>query len=214
MELTRAEFEARYTAGNLRIALIGMSNIGKSYTATRLTKHYDMSLIEVDKIIWQQLGQGSMADFADWQGQPYSKDYAAREAKSIELETQATLEALAMQSRNPLLDTTGSVIYTDKTVLETLKSKYFIVHIRASKHAVNMLKKQYFKTPKPLIWRHHYHDVAGKTPTESIQHCYPDLLSSRAKAYAELADHSLESDFILNPDTDTSDVFKALKPAC
>jgi len=73
MQLSRAEFESLYKDGTLRVALIGMSNIGKSYTGMRLATDYDMSLIEVDKLIWQELGQGSMDDFAAWQGQPYSR---------------------------------------------------------------------------------------------------------------------------------------------
>jgi len=48
--MTRAEFEGRYADGALKMAFIGMSNIGKSYTALRLATHYDYKLIEVDKI--------------------------------------------------------------------------------------------------------------------------------------------------------------------
>jgi len=36
MKLTRSEFERRYAENSLRIALVGMSNIGKSYTGMRL----------------------------------------------------------------------------------------------------------------------------------------------------------------------------------
>jgi len=213
MKLSRAEFEARYAAGTLRIALIGMSNIGKSYTAMRLATHYDMALIEVDKLIWQELGQGSMADFAAWQGQPFSDGYEQREAKSIALETRATAKALKSGARNPLLDTTGSVIYTNDTVINALKSDYYIVHIQASENAVSKLKKLYFKNPKPLIWHGHYRNVDGKTQEQSILHCYPELLASRARAYSELADHRLDSDFVLNPDVTIPDIYEALKPA-
>jgi len=213
MQLSRAEFESLYKDGTLRVALIGMSNIGKSYTGMRLATDYDMSLIEVDKLIWQELGQGSMDDFAAWQGQPYSDGYAEREAESIALETKATAKALRTDARNPLLDTTGSVIYTGADVLDTLKAQYYVVHIRASRDAVNRLKIQYFKQPKPLIWAGHYRKIDGKTPDQSILECYPDLLASRAKAYSAAADHTLESSFILNPDIGIADIYEALKPA-
>jgi len=121
MNLTRAEFDARYKAGTLRVALIGMSNIGKSYSGMRLATHYDFTLIEVDKLIWEELGQGSMDDFAKWQGQPYSKGYDTREKRSIALETAATEKAIRVEARNALLDTTGSVIYTSDEVLKTLR---------------------------------------------------------------------------------------------
>ena len=72
MKLTRAEFAKRYAKGTLKIAFIGMSNIGKSYTALRLASRYDFNLIEVDKIIWENLGHESMDAFAKWQGHPYT----------------------------------------------------------------------------------------------------------------------------------------------
>ena len=96
MQLTRADFEKRYAENTLRIAFVGMSNIGKSYTGSRLSKALDFDLIQVDELIWEALGQGSMADFAAWQGQPYSEGYAEREAKSIALESEATAKALNM----------------------------------------------------------------------------------------------------------------------
>lgn len=213
MQLSRAEFDTRYKAGNLRIALIGMSNIGKSYTAMRLATHFDMSLIEVDKLIWEELGQGSMDDFAAWQGHPYSDGYKDREARSITLETKATAKAIGTKLRNPILDTTGSVIYTDKDVLTALKKDFYIVHIRASNDDIKRLKVQYFKQPKPLIWAGHYRPIDGKSQDESILDCYPNLLAARAKSYNQLADHTLESRFILNPDIDVADIFAALKPA-
>ena len=116
MQLSRAEFEARYAAGTLRVAFIGMSNIGKSYTAMRLATDDKFSLIEVDKLIMKELGQGSMDDFANWQGQPYSDGYAERELESIELESNITKAAMRDVVGNTILDTTGSVIHTHQAV--------------------------------------------------------------------------------------------------
>lgn len=213
MQLTRGEFEARYAAGNLRIALVGMSNIGKSYTGMRLATEFDFKLIEVDKIIWQRLGQGSMADFAAWQGQPYSEGYEAREAKSIQLETDATREAIGYRGGNAILDTTGSVIYASNEVLDNLVSDWFIVHISASEEAVDRLKVQYFKHPKPLIWRGHYQQAKGESQDEAILSSYPNLLAARAKAYAALANQTIGSDVILDPNMSIANIFERLKPA-
>jgi shikimate kinase len=213
VKLTRAEFERRYANGTLKLALIGMSNIGKSYSGMRLATRYDFTLIEVDKLIREELGQGSMDDFAKWQGQPYSQGYAEREAKSIALENQATQRAMQAEGRNPLLDTTGSVIYTSDNVLAALKDSHYIVHIKAAKDAVHRLKTQYFKSPKPLIWAGHYQQIDGKTKRQSILECYPKLLKSRVKSYAELADHTVSSADILNPDMTTEKLFDLIKPA-
>jgi len=213
MRLSRDEFERRYAEKNLRIALVGMSNIGKSYTAMRISNRFDFDLIEVDKLIWEALGQGSMADFAAWQGQPYSDGYAEREAKSVALESDATANAIASSSGNAILDTTGSVIYTDKHVQEKLLSDWYIVYISASAEAVKLLKAQYFMHPKPLIWNGHYSCRDGQSPDKAIMTCYPNLLESRAKAYAELADVMVESDLILDPEQSVETIFEALKPA-
>lgn len=213
MQLTRAEFERRYAENSLRIALVGMSNIGKSYTGMRLATAFDFELIEVDKIIWESLGQGSMADFAAWQGQPYSDGYAERETKSIALESEATLNALSLPTGNAILDTTGSVIYTDKSVQEKLGSDWYIVHISASEDAIERLKIQYFKHPKPLIWNNHYHCNDDQTPDEAILTCYPKLLKSRAKAYSAIANGTIKSDVILDKNLSIEDIFERLKPA-
>jgi len=112
MKLTRATFEDRYAKGTLRLAFVGMSNIGKSYTAMRLATHYNFDLIEIDKLIWEELGHSDMEAFAAWQGQPYSEGYAERETQSIALETKATQKAMRKSGRNQILDPPGSVIYT------------------------------------------------------------------------------------------------------
>ena len=140
MKLSRAEFDARYAAGTLKVAFIGMSNIGKSYTAMRLATKYDFSLIEVDKIIWENLGHDSMEAFAQWQGHPYTEGYSEREKHSISLETQATRKALKTEKPNPMIDTTGSVIYTDEDVLKTLTEDYYVVYIKAMEDHIERLK--------------------------------------------------------------------------
>lgn len=213
MKLSRGEFERRYAENTLRIAFVGMSNIGKSYTGARLAKAFNFKLIQVDQLIWESLGQGSMEDFAEWQGQPYSEGYSDREAKSIALESEATAKALKTSSKNAILDTTGSVIYTKKSVQEQLLSNWYIIHISASEDDVKRLKIHYFERPKPLIWNGHFKQGPNETEDEAILSSYPQLLASRAKAYAALADTTIGSDVILNPDNSIEDIFELLKPA-
>lgn len=213
MQLSRTEFERRYAENRLRIAFIGMSNIGKSYTGSRLSQAFNFELIQIDKLIWESLGQSNMADFAAWQGQPYSEGYAEREAKSIALESDATAIALAMPIKNAILDTTGSVIYTSKEVQKELTANWYMVHISASEDDIEKLKAYYFKHPKPLIWNGHYKRNAEQTENEAILTSYPTLLASRALAYADLADVTISSDVILNPENTVEQIFGALKPS-
>ena len=212
MKLSRAQFHERLNNGTLRIAFIGMSNIGKSYTAMRLATRYDFSLIEVDKLIWENLGHSDMDAFAKWQGHPYSKGYGEREARSIALETKATAQALQTTQRNPLIDTTGSVIYTDTAVRESLQQDYYVVYIEAAQEHLERLKAQYFKQPKPLIWAGYYKKLDGLSKTDSIIECYPKLLASRHLRYEAMADATLPSTMILNKTVSIEDVFEALKP--
>lgn len=212
MILSRKEFESRYDADRLKIAFIGMSNIGKSYTASRLQSVYDFKSIEIDDLIIEALGETSMAGFAAWQGQPYEDGYAAREARSIALETQAVSQALLSATRNTLIDTPGSVIYTDTSVLKALKNECLIVYIRAQEADIERLKRDYFANPKPLIWKDYYKPDPKLTDFENILACFPDLLTARSKAYAALADITLDADFIIDPDTTPKDLFSALLP--
>ena len=111
-----------------------------------------------------------------------------------------------------MIDTTGSVIYTDEDVLKYQRQNYYIVYIEAMEDHLERLKVQYFKHPKPLVWAGHYEKLEGKTETESILECYPRLLASRGKAYMRQADTILPSTMILNPNVTIENIFETLKP--
>lgn len=212
MKLSRQEFEQKYKDGSLRLAFIGMSNIGKSYTAMRLARYFDFELIEVDQLIWEELGHDDMESFAEWQGQPYSDGYAEREAKSIALETKATQNAMKIEGRNRILDTPGSVIYTGNKTLKSLKNTHYMVYIEASEAIIQSLKIKYFKNPKPLIWKDHFKKEKNQSDEEAVLASYPNLLCARSRSYEGLADRTLSSDFILDTSVKVEAVFDALKP--
>lgn len=213
MNISRHDFTERYQKGDLKIALIGMSNVGKSYTAKRLAKHFEFSLIEVDTLIRKNMGHESMKDFADWQGQPFTNGYAEREDISIQKETIATKSAISSKKKNTLIDTTGSVIYIEKDVLEELIDNFFIVYIQVHEDHIERLKSDYFSNPKPLVWNNHYRKISAKNPIESLFVCYPELLDARRKAYEKIADKIICSSKILDEKTDIDELFELLQPA-
>ena len=213
MKLSSRQYLDRFDNNKLGIAFVGMSNIGKSFTARRLAEAFKFNLIEVDKMIWERLGHDSMEDFADWQGHPYEEGYAEREATLIEFETAATQKAVAMAKGNTVLDTTGSVIYTDPAVRRAIKENFWVVHIKAEPSDLERLKWDYFDNPKPLIWGRQYRAKPGLSDRENVYECYPKLLMSRAKEYVAMADHELTSRFVLDPDLSDEDLFTALKPS-
>lgn len=213
MKLTRDDFLERYEKGNLNIALVGMSNIGKSYTAKRLAENYNFNLIEIDKLIQLDMGHKSLVDFAEWQGQPFSKGYAEREGRSIQLETLATKKAILSKKNNTLIDTTGSVIYIDNTVLKKLTENFFIVYIQVHNDHLKNLTSQYLSNPKPLIWKNFYRKIPGKTHIESLMLCYPELLNARKKEYEKISDKIISSAKVLNRITSIDDIYKLLQPS-
>lgn len=144
-----------------------MSNIGKSFTATHLAASFDFNAIEVDRLIWEQLGHDDMDALAEWQGQPYSQGYEEREERLIGLEVSATRRVMETESRNSLLDSTGSVIDVGEDLLGMLMSRCYVVHIAASGVDLERLKASYFERSKPLVWAGHFEELDGKSPVGS-----------------------------------------------
>ncbi|MEP6341941.1 MAG: hypothetical protein ABJ275_01400 [Maricaulaceae bacterium] len=196
MKLSPSEVQNRYLSSNLKVALLGMSNIGKSNFAARLARDFDFQSVEVDQLIQSKLGQGSMDDHAKWLGQPYSEGYSARETKAMELEGSAIQDAMTLcqTSGNAVLDAPGSVIYANDNILDQLKSDFWLIYIEASSFDLERLKQLYMSCPKPLIWKDSYDSSLGNTQDEAILNSYPKLLSQRSKIYKRLADITLPAE--------------------
>lgn len=212
MKLSAKNFLKAHDERTLKLAFVGMSNIGKTVTAKRFAKHYKYKLVEVDKLIWKRLGHDNMEEFADWQGHPYEEGYSEREALSIEMEAHATENAMKKAKGATVLDTTGSVIYISPTLRRQIKEQFYVVHIKAEPSDLERLKWDYFENPKPLIWGRQYRPKENLTDRENIFECYPRLLMSRAKEYAPMADATVTSSFVLNPDLTVEELLLALKP--
>ena len=193
MRLSPQEVQRRYNNGDLKIALLGMSNIGKSFFAANLVRDFGFQSVEIDQLIQSKLGQGSMDDHAKWLGQPYSEGYGARETKAMELEGDATQEAMALcqQFGNAVLDAPGSVIYVEDDVLSRLKSEFWLIYIEANDDDLERLRQLYVSSPKPLIWKDSFNSRLGTTNDEAVLASYPNLLAQRAEIYQSLADITL-----------------------
>ena len=213
MKLSSKNFLKQLDDGSLKIAFVGMSNIGKSFTARRKAEAFGFNLIEVDKLIWERLGHDSMEEFADWQGHPYEEGYQEREELSVQMETAATDKAISLAEGKTILDTTGSVIYVDPALRRKIKENFYVVHIKAETSDLERLKWDYFDNPKPLIWGRQFRPNPKLSDRENIYECYPKLLMSRAKEYAAMADVTVTSSFVLNPDLTNEDLLLALKPS-
>lgn len=210
MLLTAAEFDRKTAQNQLRIALIGMSNIGKSYTAQRIAKTSGFSCYDVDAQIQAKLGKNTMSAMAEWMGHPYSDGYAEKSAEYLNLE--ADLSLAANQGKgNLVLDTSGSVVHIPQKNKISLNNSYLIVYIEANDADIDTLIDRYFKYPKPTIWGDCYHVIDGKSAQDSLVSCYPDLLAHRAKLYAELSNITIKAADFSDPNMSSEDILLLIR---
>jgi len=181
----------------LRVALIGMSGTGKTFWSKRLAQPGRPAYCCDDRIE-QRLrdrlrtgGYAGISGVASWMGWPDSPTYAQREAEYLAEEI-ATLDEVLTdlernRSRELILDTTGSVIYTGNNLLLRLRRQMTIVYLAASSAEQQLLIQRYLTDPKPVLWRGAFHPKKGETPRETVARCYPTLIAARRQSYEALA---------------------------
>lgn len=192
MFLNRSDFDTRLKDNTLRIALIGMSNIGKSHWARRFKSRHGFHHYEVDDRIQESLSLSSIARSAEWMGHPYQQGYVEKAAEYLQLEAEFTQKADDVQG-NIILDTTGSVIYLDDDQRGKLSTDYLIIYLSARSDDIESLEKIFKTSPKPLIWGDHYRKLPAMSEEDSMMALYPSLLVMRDGIYRDLADIKIEA---------------------
>ncbi len=194
MRLSRAEFDAALADNRLRLALIGMSNIGKSVTARRLSAMF--KTVEIDALIEAELGLTDMQALAEWMGFPWQDAYETRAAQYLAAEARLSLADYG--PGNLVLDSTGSLIHIPANDKKTFRDRYLCVYLEASPHDEQRLADLYFDHPKPTIWGHAYQPLPEEDPQAALKRCYPDLLKTRTRLYEEMADVRLPAGDVYN----------------
>lgn len=190
MLLSQQEFEEKFANNNLQIALIGMSNIGKSYWANQMSSRHGFNSFEVDMAIQEQLNLSSISAAANWMGHPYEEDYPEKARQYLGIEGEQTLRANAMPG-NLVLDTTGSVIHLDTSVRQHITTNFLVVYLEANSKNIQTLIKRFSTSPKPLIWGEYYTELENVPRAENLIRSYPELLKARVKKYENMADITL-----------------------
>lgn len=190
----------------MRITLIGMSGVGKTVWAKKLEKagftRYSVDDFIEDKLHEEMKKHGFKGTHhvSKWMGQPYHERYSMRSKRYLELERKSLEEIIKLVKRstdkNIVIDTTGSVIYLDKHILEELSKLTKIVYLETSSDSVEQMKQKYFEDPKPVIWGDIFHLRSDETSEGALRRCYPALLSYRNEKYEEhshlkIQDHML-----------------------
>ena len=188
---------AETTLKPLRLALIGMSGAGKTFWSRRLAQA-GHPLVCCDDRIEERLrsrlnsgGYAGISGVASWMGWPDSPTYAQREAEYLAEEIAVLSEVLTDLERNPsrdlILDTTGSVIYTGNNLLLRLRRQMTVVYLAAAPGEQQLLIERYLSDPKPVLWRGAFLPKKGEAPRETVARCYPMLIAARRQSYEALA---------------------------
>ncbi len=197
------------------IALIGMSNNGKSYWSKRIAQEKGFTRIccddEIERALepeLQSLGYKGIADVARWMGLPFEEHSRLNQLHYLSIETHVMDEIfkhLARGATNLIIDTTGSVIHCGEAVRELLKRFTTVVLLDTPESAQQEMIDAFFANPKPVIWGEHFSFEATATgiPEESmdaVRRCYPKLLEARNRLYREWAEVSIARGIARDPE--------------
>jgi hypothetical protein len=205
----------------LRIAFIGMSGTGKSFWTKRLAQAGHPSICCDDRIE-QRLrsrlaatGYTGINGVASWMGWPDSATYAQREAEYLAEEVAVLDEVLTElerdRSRELILDTTGSVIYTGNNLLLRLRRQTTIVYLASTADEQQLLIERYLNDPKPVLWRGAFQPKKGETAHETVARCYPALIAGRRQSYEALAHCSVPVAELRDPGGDAAGFLAKVK---
>ena len=186
----------------MHLSLIGMSGSGKSHWSTELEK-VGFRRFCCDELIAGKLApelirsDGTALDLGEWMGFPYEPQYKEREYKYLACEIEVIGEILGYLSRSKprekvVVDTTGSVIYTGKGILERLKSNSTVVYLATPPEVKERMLRVYLDQPRPVLWRDVFSKKSGETNAEALARCYPQLLFSRQRLYEQHADVTID----------------------
>lgn len=201
------------------IGLIGMSGAGKSAWAARLAAA-GFTWIHCDELIADRLGAeydlgaGSVYDLGDWMGLPHEPRYAAREALYLAHETAVLRELVArtLPRRQPdariVIDTTGSAIYADPTVLGRIRASARLIYLAVAPAQHAQMVAAYQARPRPVIWNGCYQPLPGEPAEAALARCYPLLLAERERLYARLAHITLAAGQHADPAFTTEDLLR------
>ena len=203
------QFTRQREQGRLALALVGMSNVGKSLWAGRLAES-GFSVYGCDAEIEQQLApellnhgyMGGLAEVARWMGQPYAPQFAANQQRYLQLEAKALQDALTWHQETPqgntVVDTTGSVVHLDPELLQALRQHTTIIHLAANPDMQQELYRQYLAHPKPVVWGDIYQPLDGELPEAALRRLYPTILAHRSQQYNRIAHATISHNQLLD----------------
>ena len=206
----------------VNLSLIGMSGAGKSYWSKKMEEK-GFRWYNCDEMIAERLGSelpgigNSTQKLAKWMGQPFSEGYIEAEKLYLELE-EAVVEHIcdeleqATEINAPVVvDTTGSLIYLQKKLLNRLRALTKMVHLRLPEEKHEQLFENFINDPKPVIWEGKFKPRKGETIQNALMRCYKELLSYRNERYSLIADYVLDYSFHHSPDKEVDELLDMME---
>jgi len=180
------------------LCFVGMSGVGKSFWSAKLAHDAGFVVHDCDAEIGRRLssivtpdpGESLVTALGRWMGMPWTAGYASREARYLALEEEVTREALDGAREGHIVDTTGSVIYLPRDLLDALRAKCRVVYLRTPDTRRDAMLKRYLEEPKPVVWAGAF--PRANDPIATLPAAYAELLKTRDRAYALLAHVTLD----------------------
>ena len=206
----------------VKLALIGMSGAGKSYWSKKMEEK-GYRRYNCDNMIAERLGPGlsgigtSTLKLAKWMGQPFSEGYIEAEKLYLELEETVVehicdeLEQATEINASVVVDTTGSLIYLQKNLLDRLRALTKMFHLRLPEEKHEQLFENFINDPKPVIWEGKFKPRKGETFQNALRRCYKELLSFRNERYSLIADYVLDYSFHHSPDREADELLEMME---
>lgn len=181
----------------MKLSIIGMSGIGKTFWSKKLVRK-GFKRFCCDDLIEERLnrelkalGFSGIKDVAKWMGHPFDVQYSKTSKKYLNYEREILKELIAKLENsadaNIVVDTTGSVIYLEGSILRKLAKITKIVYLETPQSVIQKMFEVYINDPKPVIWGKSYKKKQGENELEALKRCYPKLLKCRSDKYKKLA---------------------------
>lgn len=185
----------------MKITLIGMSTVGKSYWSEKFVEA-GFERIDLDDVIKDMLctytGKNETFETMNqWLGMPDEARYAENEKKFMQLEEEALKYALSVlekkgKNANIIVDTGGSLIYTSPFYWQLLKQYVRVIYLKMDKTLHQTLIDNYLRAPRAMIWHGCFEPKVGETRHATYSRSYKTLITEREKLYDLYADCTID----------------------
>jgi shikimate kinase len=186
----------------MKITLIGMASVGKSYWSQKFEDvgflHFDLDdLIRQRLMKHLNLPLNTTALMNEWLNFPDSPGFAEREQLFVDLEAEVFHETLLLleqadEHTTVIVDTGGSLVYSPKAYWKRLKELTTIIYLKTDKLLSKSLLNNYLQEGRSMIWRDVYRPLSEETRHETYTRCYNDLVHFRESCYVQYADCEVE----------------------